>query len=159
MTSIDAARAEIESADLALQYRPDAIESNQACGWKALVTPVLDDTGRVRSTPTSPILARAMETIDSMPDSKSSDGTIPDYETDDERYFAVEEALQSARSALSFYHQIACLRAVSFPSSPSSFRFPCPTTRARAESSPPAHDEMLRVDRTQIPASAAVTEA
>ncbi len=76
-----------------------AIKPIRDCGWGSLVTPELDEqTGRVRSTPVSPILARAVAFIDLLPDSSDSNGTIAEeYLTDEELYHQIEAELQSAR--------------------------------------------------------------
>ena len=106
-------------------------------GWDGLVRPALDQTGRVCHSPISPILARALQHLDEMPDSADSGGSVAEYVEDDE---SLAEELQSAGRSEPFHSpRGAC------PS-----RFPLPQ-HAFAYSShrSPAPQETLRVDRTQ----------
>jgi hypothetical protein len=56
--------------------------------------PAKDETGRVCQSPISPILARAFQYLDEMPDSGDSGGNAEEYVEDEESL--AEEELQSA---------------------------------------------------------------
>ena len=62
-------------------------------GWDGLARPAFDKTGRVCHSPISPILARAWQYLDELPDSVDSGGSVADYHEDEE---SLAEALQSA---------------------------------------------------------------
>jgi hypothetical protein len=62
-------------------------------GWDGLAMPAKDETGRVCHSPISPILARALQYFDEMPDSKDSGGNAEEYAEDEE---SLAEELQSA---------------------------------------------------------------
>ena len=69
-------------------------ESSLRRGWDGLARPALDETGRVCHSPISPILARARQYLDELPDSVDSGGSVAEYQEDEE--CLAEEELQSA---------------------------------------------------------------
>jgi hypothetical protein len=69
-------------------------ESSLRRGWDGLAMPAKDETGRVCQSPISPILARAFQFLDEMPDSGDSGGNAEEYVEDEESL--AEEELQSA---------------------------------------------------------------
>jgi hypothetical protein len=124
-------------ASLGLVSRADD-KSSQARGWDGLGMPAKDETGRVCHSPISPILARALQYFNEMPDSGDSGGTVAEYVEDEDSL--AEEELQSAcrsepfrspRGACPYPNFLAAAFACAFVASPR------------------APQETLRVDRTQ----------
>ena len=76
-------------------------ESSLRRGWDGLARPALDETGRVRHSPISPMLARALQYFDEMPDSADSGGNAEEYVEDEE---CLAEDLKSADVSPSVRH-------------------------------------------------------
>ena len=108
-------------------------------GWDGLARPAFDKTGRVCHSPISPILARARQYLDELPDSVDSGGSVADYHEDEE---SLAEALQSAcRSE----HSVSLPRmSVARPERAGGIRL-----HIRHGLITPAPQEALRMDRTQ----------
>ena len=107
-------------------------------GWDGLGMPAKDETGRVCHSPISPILARALQYLDEMPDSGDSGGNVEEYAEDEDS--RAEEELQSARRLNPSVRSAgAC---------PSRFPFPQHSSAYSPHRSP-APQETLCVDRTQ----------
>jgi hypothetical protein len=89
-------RTLLQFGDYQRGYEMASVGSN-ACanvrGWDGLAMPAKDETGRVCHSPISPILARALQYFDEMPDSKDSGGNAEEYAEDEE---SLAEELQSA---------------------------------------------------------------
>ena len=99
-------------------------ESSLRRDWDGLAMPALDETGRVYHSPISPILARARQYLDELPDSVDSGGSVAEYEEDEE---SLAEALQSAcRSEPS----------IRLPACPSRFPSPSPPAPSGSTSNP-----------------------
>ena len=113
-------------------------KSSRRRGWGGLGMPAKDETGRVCHSPISPILARALQYLDEMPDSGDSGGNVEEYAEDEDSL--AEEERQSARRSEPFRSQRgAC------PS-----RFPLPQhSSAYSSHRPLTPQETLCVDRTQ----------
>ncbi len=78
-----------------LEKRAEGSDSSLNMAWGDLTKPVLTFDGRLSSTP---ILADAFQFLNELPDSKGStiSSLADEYASDDEKYEAVEVALQSA---------------------------------------------------------------
>ena len=75
-------------------------ESGPNVAWSDLMKPVLTFDGRLSTMPGSPpILANAIQFLSELPDSNGStiSSMADEYESDDEKYGAVEVLLQSAQ--------------------------------------------------------------
>jgi hypothetical protein len=83
-----------------LEKEAESSDSILNVGWGDLTKPVLTFDGRLCSTPGSPpILAHAFQFLNELPDSNGStiSSLADEYASDDEKYEAVEVALQSAQ--------------------------------------------------------------
>jgi hypothetical protein len=78
-------------------------KSSRRRGWGGLGMPAKDETGRVCHSPISPILARAQQYLDEMPDSGDSGGNVEEYAEDEDSLAEVER--QSARRSEPFRSQ------------------------------------------------------
>ncbi len=108
-------------------------ESGPNVDWSKLMKPVLTFDGRLSTMPGSPpILANALQFLSDHPDSNGStiSSLADEYASDDEKYGAVEVALQSAQ--------------------PGRFNAQYFLERRRSELVPVPNETSLRLNRTQI---------